>query len=174
MNANMKPAAGAELPAFDWPLVGGGRYTLARSDGGWRLLVVYRGKHCPLCKKYLATLDQMKEQFEAAGVEVAVISADPGEKAESEVAEERWRFPVAYDMTVPQMRELGLYISAPRSAQETDRPFAEPAVFAINPQGKLQVVDISNAPFARPDLGGLLNGLKFIQEKNYPIRGAMS
>ena len=39
------------------------------------------------------------------------------------------------------------------------------------PQGRLQIIDISNAPFARPDLDGLLNGLKFIQEKDYPIRG---
>jgi len=103
-----------------------------------------------------------------------VVSADPRDKAESEATEEQWRFPVAYDMTVPQMRDLGLYISEPRSAQETDRPFAEPAVFVINPESKLQVVDISNAPFARPDLASLLAGLKFIQEENYPIRGKMT
>ena len=173
MNESKKPTAGAELPALAWPLVGGGSHELASTGGGWRLLVVYRGKHCPLCKKYLATLNQMLDQFASSGIEVAVVSADPRDKAESEAAEEHWRFPVAYDMTVPQMRDLGLYISGPRSDQETDRPFAEPAVFAINPEGKLQVVDVSNAPFARPDLVSLLAGLKFIQEKNYPIRGAM-
>ncbi len=173
MNESNKPTAGAELPALDWPLVGGGSYKLAPTGAGWRLLVVYRGKHCPLCKKYLATLNQMLDEFESSGIKVAVVSADPRDKAEAEAAEEHWRFPVAYDMTVPQMRDLGLYISEPRSAQETDRPFAEPALFAINPEGKLQVVDVSNAPFARPDLGSLLAGLKFIQEKNYPIRGTM-
>ncbi|MEP7056596.1 MAG: peroxiredoxin-like family protein [Caldimonas sp.] len=173
MNESKKPAPGAELPALTWPSVGGGRYELAPTGGGWRLLVVYRGKHCPLCKKYLATLNQMLDQFEASGIKVAVVSADPRDKAESEAAEENWRFPVAYDMSVPQMRDLGLYISEPRSAQETDRPFAEPALFVINPEGKLQVVDVSNAPFARPDLASLLAGLKFVQEKNYPIRGAM-
>lgn len=173
MNETKKPTAGAKLPAMDWPLVSGGAYELASAGAAWRLLVVYRGKHCPLCKTYLATLNQMLDEFESSGIKVAVVSADPRDKAESEAAEEHWRFPVAYDMTVPQMRDLGLYISEPRSAQETDRPFAEPAVFAINPEGKLQVVDVSNAPFARPDLGSLLAGLRFIQEKNYPIRGAM-
>ena len=173
MNETKKPTAGAKLPAMDWPLVSGGAYELASAGAAWRLLVVYRGKHCPLCKTYLATLNQMLDEFESSGIKVAVVSADPREKAESEAAEEHWRFPVAYGMTVPQMRDLGLYISEPRSAQETDRPFAEPAVFAINPEGKLQVVDVSNAPFARPDLGSLLAGLRFIQEKNYPIRGAM-
>lgn len=173
MNESMKPTAGAELPVLEWPVVGGGSYKLTPTGQDWRLLVVYRGKHCPLCKKYLATLNEMLDEFVSCGIQVAVVSADPRDKAESEAAQERWRFPVAYDMTVPQMRELGLYISAPRSAQETDRPFAEPAVFVLNPQGKLQVVDISNAPFARPDLKGLLAGLRFIQEKNYPVRGAM-
>ncbi len=68
------------------------------------------------------------------------------------------------------MREFGLHISDPRSPPETDRPFAEPAIFVINPDGKVQVVDISIAPFSRPDLASLPSGLKFIQEKHYPVR----
>ncbi len=110
----------------------------------------------------------------AAETEVIAVSGDPKEKAESEVNEENWRFPVGYDLRPDQMRQLGLYISEPRSPQETDRPFAEPGLFIINPQGKIQVVDISNAPFARPELGGVLKGLKFIQEKQYPIRGTLA
>ena len=40
-------------------------------------------------------------------------------------------------------------------------------------QVQVQVTDISNAPFARPDLKTLLGGLRFIRnpENNYPIRG---
>ena len=33
------------------------------------------------------------------------------------------------------MQALGLYVSTPRSPQETDRPFAEPGLFLINPDG---------------------------------------
>jgi hypothetical protein len=74
-----------------------------------------------------------------------------------------------------QMRgALGLYISEPRSPQETDRPFAEPGLFVINPKGRVQIADISHAPFARPDLSGILNGIKVIQERNYPIRGTLA
>ena len=69
------------------------------------------------------------------------------------------------------MQRLGLYISDPRSPEETDQPFAEPGLFVINPAGNLQIVDISNAPFSRPDLDGILGGLTFIQQKDYPIRG---
>ena len=170
MSTTTRIAAGSPFPTMTWPLARGGDLTLA-GDKGWRLLVVYRGKHCPLCKKYLATLNDKLQEFQAAGIKVAAVSADPREKAETEVKEEGWRFSVAYDMSLEQMRELGLYISDPRSPQETDRPFAEPAIFAINPDGNVQVVDISNAPFSRPDLASLLSGLKFIQQKQYPVRG---
>ncbi len=71
------------------------------------------------------------------------------------------------------MKTLGLYVSSPRSPEETDRPFAEPATFVIDPEGALHIIDISNAPFSRPDLEGLLNGLKFIRENDYPIRGTL-
>lgn len=165
-----KMAAGAQFPKLSWAAVEGGRVDPAEASG-WRLLIVYRGKHCPLCKKYLATLNDMLGDFESAGIQVMTVSADPLEKATAQVEENGWKFPVGYDLTTDQMRQLGLYISDPRSAEETDRPFAEPAVFVINPQGEVQIVDISNAPFARPDLKSLLDGCKFVIGKAYPIRG---
>ena len=113
----------------------------------------------------------MLDEFKAAGVAVAAVSADPKEKAEADVAEQAWRFPVGYGLTIEQMRTLGLYISDPRSPQETDRPFAEPGLFLVNPAGNAQIIDVSNAPFARPDLQMILNGVKTIIEKSYPVRG---
>jgi peroxiredoxin len=156
-----------------WPKVGGGEVAPA-ADGGWRMLVVYRGRHCPLCKRYLKALDGLLGEFEAAGVAVAAVSGDREEKAAADAAEQGWRFPLAYGMTVAQMRELGLYVSAPRSPQETDRPFPEPGLFVLNPEGEVQIIDVSNAPFARPELGTILAGIKFIQEKRYPIRGTLA
>jgi peroxiredoxin len=167
-----KLAAGAPFPEMTWPTTDGGNVDVAGTSG-WRMLVVYRGKHCPLCKKYFATLDGMLDGFKGLGVSVAAVSADPKEKAEADLAEFKWRFPVAYGMTTSQMKQLGLYVSEPRSPQETDRPFAEPGLFVVNPEGKVQIVEISNAPFARPDIAGILHGIKVIQERNYPIRGTM-
>ena len=168
-----KLQAGSILPTISLPKAGGGDLQIGGA-GGWKMLVVYRGKHCPICRTYLKTLDGLLDQFKAAGTEVTAVSADPKEKAETEAADEKWRFPVGYDLSVDQMRTLGLYISEPRSPQETDRPFPEPALFITNPEGKLQIVDVSNAPFARPELNAVLSGLKFVQEKHYPIRGTLA
>ena len=173
MNPNAKLAAGAAFPALAAPRLGGGEIAPA-TMAGWRLVIVYRGRHCPLCKVYLKTLDGLLDDFAAASVSVVVLSGDPEAKAAADLAEHAWRFPLGYGLTVAQMRALGLYVSEPRSPQETDRPFPEPGLFLVNPEGRLQIVDISNAPFARPDLAGVLRGAKLIQERNYPIRGTLA
>jgi peroxiredoxin len=165
-----KMVAGAPFPQMSWPTVEGGELDLA-SGTGWRLLVVYRGKHCPLCKGYLKTLNELSSEFETAGIAVSVLSADPLEKAQADVAKYGWTFPVGHDLTPDQMRVLGLYISEPLSDQETDRPFAEPGLFVINPDGRAQIIDISNAPFVRPDLKTLFGGLQFVIARDYPVRG---
>jgi hypothetical protein len=38
----------------------------------------------------------------------------------------------------------------------------------------VQLLDISNAPFARPDLAAIARGAKRIQEMNYPVRGTLA
>lgn len=169
---SQKLQAGTDMPKASLPKAGGGEVSLGGGEG-WKMVVVYRGKHCPICKTYLTTLNGMLDQFNDAKTEVVAISADTREKAEGEAKENGWTFPIGYDLSPDQMRTMGLYISEPRSPQETDRPFAEPGLFVINPQGKVQVVDISNAPFSRPDLAGVLKGIKFVQEKQYPIRGTL-
>lgn len=170
MSGPSKLQAGSAMPKLSLPKVGGGEIALGET-GRWQMIVVYRGQHCPICRRYLKALDDLLDQFQALGTDVVAISSDPREKADVEAREEGWRFPVGYGLTPEQMRNLGLYISEPRSPQETDRPFAEPGLFVVNPQGRAQIIDVSNAPFARPDLHAVLNGLKFVQEKNYPIRG---
>ena len=172
MTESTKLRAGADMPTLALPKVGGGDVKIG-GRSGWQVVVVYRGKHCPLCRKYLKTLDGLLDEFKAAATTVVAISGDPKEKAETEAVEEGWRFSVGYGLTTTQMRTLGLYISEPRSAQETDQPFPEPGLFVVNPDGKAQIIDISNAPFARPDLSAILAGVKFIREKNYPIRGTV-
>ena len=170
MTSGSKLQAGAEFPVLTLPKANGGDLALG-GRGRWQTIVIYRGKHCPLCRKYLKTLDNLLDAFRQADIGVVAVSADPKEKAESQALEESWRFPVGYGLTLEQMRMLGLYISDPRSPQETDRPFAEPGLFVVNPDGRAQVIDVSNAPYARPDLAGLLSGIKLTRENSNPIRG---
>ncbi len=167
---SQKPDAGAEMPRFALPAVAGGEVEVG-GEGRWQLVVVYRGTHCPKCKAYLGQLEALKGDFARIDTEIVTLSCDPQEKAETTATEWQLSLPIGYGLSVAQARDLGLYISEPRSAQETDRPFAEPGLFVVNPEGRIHIVDISNAPFARPDLGQIAGAIGFIQDKGYPIRG---
>jgi len=171
----MKLTAGQTLPSILTPILGGGSQNLFKPQGDydWRMLVVYRGKHCPICTDYLVSLNSLLPKFNELGIDVVAVSADPQHKAIEHTSELNLNFNVAYDLTLEQMQTLGLYISNPRSPDETDRPFAEPGLFVVNEKNELQIIDLSNAPFARPELKSMLMGLAFIRnpDNNYPIRG---
>lgn len=171
--APQKVQAGSDMPKLSLPKLGGGEIGF-ETGSKWKMIVVYRGKHCPICRTYLGSLNDLLNDFKDADTEVVAVSADTKEKAEIEAHEEGWRFPVGYGLSQDQMRQLGLYISEPRSPQETDRPFSEPGLFVINPEGKIQIIDVSNAPFTRPALDAVLKGIKFVREKQYPIRGTLA
>lgn len=165
--------AGAVFPKMEVPRVGGGLVALGDVGGApdWQMVVVYRGLHCPICKRYLTRLEGLQAQFHEQGVGVVAVSGDPEAKARALVDELELTLPMGYGLDLAQMRALGLYVSDPRSVQETDRPFPEPGLFVINAAGRVQIVDVSNAPFARPDLEGVLNGITFIRANDYPVRG---
>ena len=171
--AHHKLDSGGQLPEITLPLVGGGEATLGNADtpGNWRLVFIYRGLHCPICHKYLKKLNSLKDDFLKTKAEIIVASGDPKEKAEAMVAEEALEIQVAYDLTVPQMLSLGIWISEPRPTDDVDQPFPEPALFAINSEGKIQLIDQSNTPFNRSDLEELLDTVIWIRENDYPIRG---
>lgn len=144
-----------------------------KGDCDWMMVVVYRGRHCPMCTRYLDQLEPFVAELAKIGVDVAAVSGDSAEQLARHREKLSVTFPLYHSLSLEQMKQLGLYISDPRSPQETDHPFAEPGIFVINEHGTLQVVDISNNPFVRPDLETLVSGLRWIRnpENNYPIRG---
>lgn len=172
---NEKLEASTAFPAMIVPRLGGGTMVLGQPENGhdWQMIVVYRGKHCPMCTSYLKELNTHLADFNALGVDVVAVSADPVEKAQAQIDLVSPGFAVGYDLSVDLMRNLGVYVSNPRSPEETDRPFSEPGLFVVNADGNLQLTDISNAPFVRPELTKLLGGIRFLRnpQNNYPIRG---
>lgn len=175
MQAHKSIRAGSLFPAITVPKHGGRTLQLGKPKNGldWQMIVVYRGKHCPMCTTYLKTLSELTDQYADIGVDIVAVSADTQARAEEQIALITPKFDVGYGLSLMQMQQLGLYISDPRSEAESDRPFAEPGLFVVNDKGLVQILDISNAPFARPDFKTLLGGINFVRnpDNNYPIRG---
>ncbi|MCR9594226.1 peroxiredoxin family protein [Vibrio alginolyticus] len=177
MATSVKLKAGDSFPHLQATLLDGSSVTLGQPQGDatWRAVFVYRGKHCPLCTKYLNELESYKQAFADAGVDILAVSGDSKAQLEGHLEKLEISFPIAYGLTEEQMKTLGLYVSIPRSEQETDHNLAEPGLFVVNEHGDLHVVDISNNPFVRPELGALSRGLAWIRDpnNNYPIRGTL-
>lgn len=153
----------------------GNDVTLGKPAEGsdWQMVVVYRGRHCPMCTKYLNKLERFKQALFDNKVDLVAVSGDSKEQFETHLEQLDVSFPLYYGLRLEQMQSLGVYISIPRSEKETDHDFSEPGLFVINEEGKLHVVDISNNPFVRPEPATLVSGLEWIRnpENNYPIRG---
>ena len=172
---NHKIEAGADFPDLFARNLEGKESNISKPYDGadWHLVIVYRGKHCPLCTNYLNKFEDYIQPLKDIGISVAAVSGDSEAQLTEHKKELHVSFPLYYGLTIEQMQKLGLYISHPRSEQETDHPFAEPGLFVINSDGHVQLVDISNGPFSRPELEPLVGGLAWIRDpaNNYPIRG---
>ena len=162
---------GGPLPRLVFERVGGDPVDVGGPRERWTLLVVYRGRHCGRCKRYLNGLEAMKTDWEGAGFDVVAVSADSAEKARADVEEHGWSFAVCHGLDERAMRALSLFASDPLDAGETDRRFAEPGVFCVRPDGSIQILSISNGPAARTDLAELLDGMRFTIEHDKPARG---
>ncbi|QTH64250.1 redoxin family protein [Psychrosphaera ytuae] len=168
--------AGQPFPNIQVTLDSGKDVTLGKPqnpDADWQMVVVYRGAHCPMCTKFLNELEDFKYLLLDIGIDLIAVSADRPEQLESHKKDLKIGFPIAHSLSLKAMDQLGVYQSVPRNEHETDHVFSEPALFVVNENNNIQVVDLSNNPFARPEVIKLYEGLKWIRdpENNYPIRG---
>jgi len=87
MATSIKLKAGDQFPEVTATLLDNTQVTLGKplGEASWQAVFVYRGKHCPLCTKYLNELEGVKEAFAAAGVEILALSAD----SKAQLAEHR-------------------------------------------------------------------------------------
>ncbi len=169
--AQIKPPVNTAVSPISLPMVGSAATrTIGGTKDRWSMIFIYRGRHCPRCKRFLDKLNAVLPDW-TAHLDVMVASADTADKAAADLAEFGWDFDLCYGLKEDHMRALGLYVSTPLSDAETDTNFAEPGAFAFRPDGTLMLVDISNGPAARPDLTELLDGMIFNIENDRPTRG---
>ncbi|TXD49231.1 peroxiredoxin-like family protein [Polaribacter sp. IC073] len=135
------------------------------------LIVFYRGKHCPVCKKQLEELQNKVNNFKERGVNLIAISANT-----EEIAKETYKdwnvkdLPIGYGLTMEEARKWGLFISNGISDKEP-KQFTEPGLFLIDKEGKVYWESIQSMPFGRPEFKDVLNGIDYILKEGYPARG---
>ncbi len=152
-------------------LIIGAKWKLTeQSDHPWRLIVVYRGLHCPICKSQLKSLSGQLTNFTDAGITVVAASMDTAERAKK--AHSDWELgdlPLAYGLSEDLAQRFGLYMSNAIKESEADR-FTEPAIIAFKGDA-FKAIWLQSVPFARPKFEDVLSGLKFMEKNDYPARG---
>ena len=167
------PTPTTPAPDLDVPLVGGGQFRLAdeRPDA-FTLVVFYRGRHCPICRGYLAELNRTLDDFAATGfTSVVAVSGDDADRAGKSVIE--WgldHLQVGYGQSVGSMRDWGLFVSKGVKDPEPDL-FGEPGVFLIRPDSTVYMAAVNSMPAARPRIADILGAAKFFTDNDYPARG---
>ena len=167
------PKPDSQTPALAVDTVGGGRFDLAaETPENFTMVVFYRGYHCPLCKAYLRKLDGLVSAYQAAGFSVIAVSMDGAERAVKSAEEwELSKLKIGYGLSEATARHWGLFIS--KAIRDTESHiFSEPGLFWIRPDGRLYMIDISNMPWARPDVEFMLSKVPFAVENKYPARGS--
>lgn len=167
---HLKP--GQEVPELIVKTTKGLKWDLRDSKpDNFTMLIVYRGYHCPVCKKYLEELNEKINEFRDKGVNVICLSSNSQDLAEKTVDE--WdidKLNIGYDFSIDQGRKWGLFVSEAISDSEP-QIFLEPALFLIKPDNTLYSASIQSMPFARPKFDELLKSLSFVIKKDYPPRG---
>jgi len=168
----MKLMPEAQAPALAVSTLDGGSWELsAQAPENFTMVVFYRGYHCPVCKAYLQKLDGLVGQYRQAGFSVIAVSMDDAGRAAKSA--EEWglsNLTIGYGLSEAAARSWGLYVSKAIKEAEADI-FAEPGLFWVRPDGRLYLIDISNMPWARPDLEFLFSKIPFAVENGYPARG---
>ncbi len=170
----LKP--GQTAPDLDLPLTIDARFVLSdQTPDNFTMLVFYRGKHCPICKSYLEELGGRLSDFTDRGINVFAICMDSEDRAMA--VDQEWKtrdLPLVYDLSEEQAREWGLYISAKREGSEEPDKFSEPGLFLLRPDRSLYLAITQSAPFTRPSLDQLLEGIDIIKKNDYPPRGTLT
>lgn len=162
----------AQVPNLAVETVGGETWKLSeQAPENFTMLVFYRGLHCPVCKSYLQTLQSLLNAYEDSGFSTIAISMNNETLATQTVSDwEVDQLTVGHSLSEADARAWGLYVSRAIKDVEAD-VFCEPGLFWVRPDGRLYLADVSNMPWARPDLAFLQSKVAFAVDNGYPARG---
>ncbi|WP_299365159.1 redoxin domain-containing protein [Winogradskyella sp.] len=176
MNTQQKLTPQTQAPELHIKLLGGDIWKLEdQNPENFTMLVFYRGLHCPVCEKYLKTLNGLIDAYAEKGVDVIAISMDV--EARARKARIKWELSehlkIGYELDAETANNWGLYLSKAIKDYEPE-VFNEPGLFLIKPDNTIYFVTLNSTPWGRPHLASFVKVIDFINTSGYPARGEIS
>lgn len=182
LGTSPKVYPGDKAPDLSFSVLDSDNFTLSANEPEYFTIVVfYRGKHCPLCRRYLKEIDGLYGKAKEEGVDVVAVSMDTKERARETVdmilkdmGKESLELPIGYGLSEEVAHQWGLFISEARPESSEPAVFSEPGLFVIQPDDVVYSEVIQSNPWTRPEFSSLLGGIAYVVANNYPIRGTLT
>ncbi len=176
MDTKQKLTPQTQAPDLNIKLLNGNIWKLKEQNPErFTMIVFYRGLHCPICEKYLKTLDSLLSAYKEKGVDVIAISMDGETRARK--AKMKWQLSedlkLGYGMDAEIANRWGLYLSKAIKDFEPDI-FNEPGLFLIKPDNSIYFITLNSTPWGRPHLASFVKVIDFINTSGYPARGEIT
>ena len=94
--------AGADFPALTVTDPNDALIDISKptGDADWQIVVVYRGRHCPLCTKFINGLAGYRQRLLDIGIDIAAVSGDSKEQLEEHLTRLEVNFPLFHGLTL--------------------------------------------------------------------------
>lgn len=145
---------GDTFPRLTLTVVGGDTVTVADTfDGGFGVVLFYRGSWCPYCNAQLRSFQRAKQTLAGLGVGVVALSVDDETTTAALIDKHKLTFPVGYGADAAALAELtGAFVNP-------DPHYLQSTGFVLAPDGKVIVSVYSSGAIGRlvpEDVAGLV------------------
>ena len=149
---------GDRFPELTFAVPGGEKVTVpALFNGGFGVMLFYRGSWCPYCNTQLRAFQRAASSLDELGVRVAALSVDDEATTAELVAKHKLTFPVGFGADAATVAELTGAFANPEPA------YLQSTGFVLDPDGKVVVSVYSSGAIGRlvpEDVAGLIRYLK--------------
>ncbi|MEV6892207.1 peroxiredoxin family protein [Kribbella sp. NPDC051137] len=149
---------GDRFPELTFAVPGGENVTVPeRFDGGFGVMLFYRGSWCPYCNAQLRAFQRAATSLNELGAQVAALSVDDEATTAELVASHKLTFPVGFGADAASVADLtGAFVNA-------DPVYLQSTGFVLDPDGKVVVSVYSSGAIGRlvpEDVAGLIRYLR--------------
>jgi peroxiredoxin len=150
---------GDRFPDLTFAVPGGEKVTVpALFDGGFGVMLFYRGSWCPYCNTQLRAFQRATSSLDELGVRVAALSVDDEATTAELIARHKLAFPVGFGADAASVADLtGAFVNP-------DPQYLQSTGFVLDPDGKVVVSVYSSGAIGRlvpEDVAGLV---RYLQE----------
>lgn len=147
------------FPKMSLTVPGGETITLPDAfEGGFGVLLCYRGSWCPYCNAHLRAFQRASDKLSELGIKVAALSVDDEQTTAALVAKHGLTFPVGHSADARAVAELtGAFVNK-------DPLYLQSTGFLLDPTGKVIVSVYSSGAIGRLVTEDVIGLVRYVRE----------